>query len=142
MINSYSGNVVHIGSFLDTGAETRRPFGAVKGFRAGDWFVYPLVGEIRRDDRVIHLEPKVMDVLVALTDRAGEVLSRSELLDHVWGSRARFSDESLTRCISLLRKAFGDSRHCPRYIHTVPKRGYRFIEAVSPLQRFRFEHVR
>ncbi len=77
------------------------------------------------------LEPKVMDVLLALATQPGNVLSRDELIDAVW--KAEFgADERLTRAISLLRKAFGDDRGAARYIETVPKRGYRLAVTVHP----------
>jgi len=103
------------------------------GFRIGVWNVYPLEGEIRDGDSAIHLEPKVMEVLVALADRAPAVLRRDELADRVWGRRAAVSDEPLTRCIAQLRQALGDSSREPEYVQTVPKRGYRLLKSVVPI---------
>lgn len=72
------------------------------------------------------LEPRVMEVLCALAARQGEVLSRGELIDTIW--RVDYgADESLTRAISILRKAIGDARA----IETIPKRGYRLVTPVS-----------
>ena len=104
-----------------------------KAFRVGNWSAFPRAGEIVRDGRITHVEPKVMDVLVALWQRAGDVVLRGELLDEIWGAAESASDESLTRSVSLLRKALGDSPRAPRYIQTVPKRGYRALEAASPI---------
>ncbi|MEH6567499.1 MAG: winged helix-turn-helix domain-containing protein [Halioglobus sp.] len=70
------------------------------------------------------MEPKVMNLLQVLVDNAGNVVSRSELLDQVWGKHSG-GDESLSRAISLLRRAFGEVRGGNQYIETVPKRGYR-----------------
>src|SRR4029453_658677 len=72
------------------------------------------------------LQPKVIDVLCALAERPGEVLSRADLIDQVWG-RGFGADESLTRALSQLRKAFGDTRDVPHLIETISKRGYRLI---------------
>jgi DNA-binding winged helix-turn-helix (wHTH) protein/TolB-like protein len=72
------------------------------------------------------LQPKVIDVLCALAERPCEVLSRSELIDRVWGKEYG-ADESLTRAISQLRKAFGDAREVPQVIETISKRGYRLM---------------
>ena len=77
------------------------------------------------------LEPKMMDVLCVLAERHGEVVSREELIDLVWG-RSFGTDESLTRTISHLRKAFADSKDRPSVIETVSKRGYRLIGEVCP----------
>ena len=58
------------------------------GFRIGPWTVSPLTGEIESDGRSVHLEPKVMEVLVILAEKAESVVLREELLDRVWGPRA------------------------------------------------------
>ncbi len=78
----------------------------------------------------ITLEPKVVDVLLALAARPGVVLSRDELIDAVWKTEFG-ADERLTRAISMLRKAFHDERGTTQYIETVAKRGYRLVAAVS-----------
>jgi DNA-binding winged helix-turn-helix (wHTH) protein len=75
------------------------------------------------------IEPKIMDVLCVLADKPGEVFSREELADRVWG-QGKGSDERLTRAISQLRKVMGDSSKTPRYIETVSKRGYRLVSPV------------
>ncbi len=78
----------------------------------------------------VSLELKVIDVLLTLAGRPGEVFSREELIDAVW--KADFgADERLTRAISLLRKAFGDERGTAHYIETVTKRGYRLVAPVT-----------
>ena len=69
------------------------------------------------------IEPKVMKVLNELRMKHGEVVSRNDLIDRVWG-RAGGADEGLTRAISLLRKAFHDGSDIKHYIQTIPKRGY------------------
>jgi TolB-like protein len=76
------------------------------------------------------MEPKVMDVLIALASRPGEVIERTELVNEVWGGRA-VTDEPLTRCIAELRRILKDSRREPSYVETVPKRGYRLVAPVK-----------
>ncbi|MDH3451356.1 MAG: winged helix-turn-helix domain-containing protein, partial [Gammaproteobacteria bacterium] len=78
------------------------------------------------------VEPKVMDVLVALAENAGEVVSRDALIDEVWHTTF-VSDEVLSRCISLLRRALKDDPRAPRFIETIPRRGYRLIPPVVEL---------
>ena len=78
------------------------------------------------------LQPKCIDVLMCLAARPGQVVTRDEILHAVWGERA-VTDEPLTRCVGDLRKALGDSRDAPRYVQTIPKRGYRLIESITPL---------
>ena len=76
------------------------------------------------------MEPKVMNLLQALIDNAGEVVSRQDLLDQVWAENFG-GDESLSRAVSLLRRAFGEVRGGNQYIETVPKRGYRLVAQVN-----------
>ncbi len=78
------------------------------------------------DDRSVPLEPRVMQLLVRLADRAGEVVSREDLLAAVWPNTV-VNDDALTRAISDLRRAFEDDRRDPRIIETIPKSGYRII---------------
>lgn len=102
-----------------------------RGFRVGDWQVQPTAGEvIGRDGIVHHLEPKVMDVLVELARAWPEVLEREEAIRVVWEGRP-VADDGLARCIATLRKVLGDSRTAPKYIQTVPKRGYRLLVRVE-----------
>src|SRR5262245_28015529 len=71
-----------------------------------------------------------MDVLVYLAGRAGEVVSKEELVERVWEGRY-VSDDVLTVTIYALRKALGDEARRPRYIETVSRRGYRWIAPVE-----------
>ncbi len=97
----------------------------------GDWSVDRSTNQIRRGSEVLRLEPKAVDLLMALAQRAGEVISRDELLAIVW-SGVVVSDDVLTQAVIKLRKALGDTSREPRYIETIPKRGYRLIAAVTP----------
>lgn len=102
-----------------------------QGFRIGPWAVEPLRGAvIAPDGETRHVEPKVMDVLVLLAGRCGRVLTRDELIDAVW-SRHVAADQQLTRAVSELRRVLDDDFGTPRFIETVPKRGYRLIADVS-----------
>ncbi|HUF78727.1 MAG TPA: winged helix-turn-helix domain-containing protein [Thermoanaerobaculia bacterium] len=80
------------------------------------------------------LEPKVMTVLLALAEEAGQVVSRARLLDRVWGDKF-VTEEVLTRAISQLRRGFSDDSRRPRYIETIRQGGYRLIATVEPLPR-------
>lgn len=92
------------------------------GFRIGDWEVLPMRRVMRRGDTEIAPEPKVWGVLMALAERGGDVVTRDELIDEVWGGRLT-ADEPINRCISQLRKHFGDRRPY-RYIKPVTGSGY------------------
>ena len=91
------------------------------------------VGErmLRRDGEPVPLTPKAFDVLVALLEKPGQLISKEELLQKVWPDT--FVEESnLAYNIFALRKALGDTAENSRYIETVPKKGYRFRASVSP----------
>ena len=104
-----------------------------KGFRLGPWVVTPRTGHIEKQGQTVRLEPRVMEVLVVLAGQPGELVERDYLLDRVWVGRA-VSDEPLTQCIALLRRALDDNPKDPQFVQTVPKRGYRLIAEVSPLR--------
>jgi TolB-like protein/Tfp pilus assembly protein PilF len=84
-----------------------------------------------RDDAVVPLTPKLLDLLLHLLDHAGELVTKEALLDAIWPD-ANVTDNALTQAISELRQALGDDPSSPRYIKTVARRGYRFIAAVTP----------
>ncbi len=100
------------------------------GFNLEDRRIEPLAGTVTRASQSVHVQPKSMEVLLQLAEAGGRVVERNEILDRVWAGRA-MSDEPLTRCVSELRRALGDSRDEPAFIRTVPKRGYQLIPAVS-----------
>ena len=97
----------------------------------GDWKVDPSRNELARGSESVHLEPKAIEVLAHLAARPGEVVGREELLSKVWPG-VIVGDDALTQAIIKLRKALGDDAQEPRYIETIPKRGYRLIAAVVP----------
>lgn len=112
-------------TFMD-GENVPRPAAAL---RLDDCIVLAQRNLIIANGEKATVEPKIMDVLCVLADKPGEVFSREELADRVWGSGGG-SDERLTRAISQLRKVMGDSSRTPRYIETVSKRGYRLVSPV------------
>ncbi|RLA29977.1 MAG: hypothetical protein DRR11_14390, partial [Gammaproteobacteria bacterium] len=99
------------------------------GFRIGAWDVYPQQNLLKSPEQSKTLEPKVMDVLVFLAERQGEVVSRQQILDAVW-REAVVGDEVVSRAVSLLRTELGDDQKNPRYVKTISKRGYCLIADV------------
>ena len=73
------------------------------------------------------LEPKAFSVLVELLARPGELVTRDQLLDAVWGHR-HVTQSVLNRVMSLLRQALGEDAQQPRLLHTVYGIGYRYNE--------------
>lgn len=105
-------------------------------FRVGPWQADPATNRLGRRGESVRIEPKVMDLLVALSARAGEVVSREELLASVWQG-AFVSDHVLTTAVYQLRRALGDDARAPRFVEAVPKRGYRLVAAVGPADESR-----
>jgi len=83
-----------------------------------------------RDGKPLPITPKVFETLEVLVENAGHLIEKDELMQKIW--QDRFVEESnLTFNIKMLRKALGDSAGKPRFIETVPRRGYRFIAEVK-----------
>lgn len=106
---------------------TPRPIAAA--FDLGEWRVDPARGTISRRDVVRQVQPRVMDFLCVLARNPRRTLTREELLTAVWGD-VHVVDDVVWRCVSLARAALEDDRDRPRYIRTVPRRGYRLVAAV------------
>ena len=89
---------------------------------------------LRRDGRPVPLTPKAFDVLAALVEQPGRLISKEELLQKVWPDT--FVEESnLAYNVFALRKALGDTADNGQYIETIAKRGYRFTATVTPTTR-------
>lgn len=81
------------------------------------------------DEKPVPLTPKVFDTLEIFLENAGRLLEKDDLMQQIW--QDRFVEESnLTSNIKMLRKALGDDAANPRFIETIPRRGYRFIADV------------
>ena len=110
------------------------PLSDTDRFRLGPWLVDPGSGQIAQGETVLRVEPKAMDVLVYLASHQGQVVSREDLERHVWRG-ALVGYDAVTGTIIKLRKALDDDPWQPRYIATVPKRGYRLLpEVVQALE--------
>jgi len=88
-------------------------------------------GELRRDGHKIRLQAQPFDLLVMLLDRPGEVVSREEIRNRLWPADTFVDfDHSLGTAINKIRSALNDSADAPRFVETLPKRGYRFVAEV------------
>ncbi len=96
---------------------------AYEGFHVGaSHHVEPSLNTVTGPAGADRLEPKAMHVLVCLAEHAGRVVSKEELIRTVWADTF-VGDDVLTRCVSDLRRAFGDAAKEPRVIQTIPKSG-------------------
>jgi Tol biopolymer transport system component/DNA-binding winged helix-turn-helix (wHTH) protein len=99
-------------------------------FRLGSWLVRPELNLIQGPEGETSVEPKVMEVLVCLARRPGEVVSKEQLMRAVWPDTF-VTDEVLTNAVWELRRVFGDNAKDPHVIQTVFKKGYRLIAPVE-----------
>ena len=91
-------------------------------------------GELRRDGMLIRLQAQPAMVLSHLLAYAGEIVSREELHHAIWGDDTFVDFErGLNVCIAQIRSALSDESTSPRYIRTVPRRGYQFIHPVEAI---------
>jgi Tol biopolymer transport system component/DNA-binding winged helix-turn-helix (wHTH) protein len=87
--------------------------------------------ELRKHGVPIRLQEQPLRVLAILADRPGEIVTREELRQQIWGNTFVDFDQSLNKAANKIREALNDSASAPRYIETIPRRGYRFIAPVS-----------
>ncbi len=89
-------------------------------------------GELSRNGIPVRLQPQPAKVLAVLTSRPGELITRDDLRREVWGSDTHVDfEQGLNYCIKQIRVALDEDTDRPRYIETLPRRGYRFIERVT-----------
>src|SRR5262245_22126149 len=89
-------------------------------------------GELRKAGVRLTLQPQSFQVLAMLVERPGELVTRDELRKQLWPDNT-FVDfqHGLNAVINRLRETLGDSAETPRFIETVPRRGYRFVGSVA-----------
>src|SRR5882672_5277884 len=108
--------------------ETQAP--TILGF--GVFEVDLRTGEVRKHGVRVKLQEQPFHVLKILLQRPGEVVTREELRSEIWQSDTFVDfDNGLNTSINKLREALGDSADSPRFIETLPRRGYRFIAQVT-----------
>jgi len=102
--------------------------------RFGTFEVNLATGELRKQGTRIKLHEKPFQLLLALIEHPGEVVTRKELQERLWPQDTFVEFENgLNNAISRLREALGDIAETPRFIETLPRRGYRFLPDVSQL---------
>ena len=105
-----------------------------RGFRFGVFEVDLEAGQLRRDGLVVKLAPQPFKLLVLLARRPGVVVSRKEIRAALWDSDTFVDfDQGVNFATRQLRDALGDNADNPRWIQTLPRRGYRFLGPVEPL---------
>jgi TolB-like protein/DNA-binding winged helix-turn-helix (wHTH) protein/Tfp pilus assembly protein PilF len=96
-------------------------------------------GELRKHGVRLRLRGQPLQVLEILLERPGEVLTREELQTRIWSGNAFGDfDHNLHNAVARIREVLGDSPENPRYIETLPRRGYRYV---GPIQDFQRPHL-
>jgi DNA-binding winged helix-turn-helix (wHTH) protein/tetratricopeptide (TPR) repeat protein len=105
---------------------------ATKPLRFGIFELDPVAGELRKDGLKLKLQGQPLQVLEALLEQPGEVVTREELRQRLWPSDTFVDFEhNLNSAVKRLRETLGDSADNPRFIETLPRHGYRFIGPVQ-----------
>jgi TolB-like protein/DNA-binding winged helix-turn-helix (wHTH) protein/Tfp pilus assembly protein PilF len=108
---------------------------APSSLRFLDFLLDSNAGELRKAGHRIKLQPQPFKVLSILASRAGEAVTREEIQQQVWGSETFVDfDRGLNVCVQQIRAALGDDPEAPRFLETLPKRGYRFLPIVERVE--------
>src|SRR5713226_3895716 len=92
--------------------------------------------ELRKHGIRVRLQEQPFQVLAQLSERPGQIVTREELKERIWAKDTFVDfDQSLNKAVNRLREALNDDAGQPRYIETVPRRGYRFVAPVTELGR-------
>ena len=91
-----------------------------------------LTGELRKEGRLIHLRHQPVNVLRLLLERAGDLVTRREITEEIWPDDVDVDvEQGLNHCMKEIRAVLGDRPDSPRFIQTLPRRGYRFLIEVQ-----------
>jgi DNA-binding winged helix-turn-helix (wHTH) protein/TolB-like protein len=100
--------------------------------RFGPFAFHPDTGELWREGRPERLEPQPARLLALLVARPGRLVTREEIRRHLWGDEVHVEvDRGIAYALNQVRAALGDSASEPRYVETLPRRGYRFVAPVA-----------
>src|ERR1700760_2803228 len=89
-------------------------------------------GELRKDGVRLKFSGQPFQVLAILLERPGDVVTREELQKRLWPDTFVDVDHNLNTAINKIREVLGDSAESPRYVETLPRRGYRFVGELEP----------
>jgi TolB-like protein/DNA-binding winged helix-turn-helix (wHTH) protein/Tfp pilus assembly protein PilF len=104
---------------------------AARIFHFDGWMLNLQSGELERGSTRTRLQEHPLQVLASLLENPGGVVTREELIAQLWPDRVVDFDAGLNSAVRKLRVALGDTADTPRYVETLPRRGYRFIGAVE-----------
>jgi DNA-binding winged helix-turn-helix (wHTH) protein len=100
---------------------------SLQTIRFDGWVLHPDVGELIRGEEKIRLQDQPLQVLKELLERPGELVTREQLIARLWPKGVVDYDTGINSAVRKLRVALQDTGDTPRYIETVPRKGYRFM---------------
>src|SRR2546423_14079843 len=107
------------------------PAESQRKFRFGEFLLDLETAELRTNGDKSSLQGQPLQILAVLLERPGQLVTREELKKKLWPSDTFVDfDQSLNRAVNRLREALGDSAEQPKFVETLPRRGYRFIAPV------------
>jgi Tol biopolymer transport system component/DNA-binding winged helix-turn-helix (wHTH) protein len=105
--------------------------------KIGDWQFDPTNGRLESVDKSVKLQPRLSLLLALFIANVNELLTREQLTEILWKDRV-VNEDALSRCIAELRSALKDDRQNPKFIETIPKKGYRFIYQLKvPVKQYK-----
>lgn len=108
-----------------------RPSSKVPLYRFGDYELDPVTGELKSGADKVQLQDQPLQLLLMLLEHPGELVTREQLVARLWRPQTFVDYErSLNKAVNKVREALGDSPDEPRFIETLPRKGYRFIAPV------------
>lgn len=105
--------------------------GTQPSIRFGDWTLHPRSGELERGDERQRLQDLPLRILLELLAAPGELVTREQLIASLWPKGVVEFEAGLNTAVSKLRAVLGDSADAPRYIETIPRKGYRLVAPVA-----------
>src|ERR1700733_13530995 len=107
---------------------------AVRSFQFGDFKLDCDRFELRRGERTLKLERKPMELLILLAAKNGDLVTRAEIVERLWGSEVFVDTEhGINTAIRKIRQVLRDDSEQPRFVQTVTGKGYRFIGTIEEL---------
>jgi TolB-like protein/DNA-binding winged helix-turn-helix (wHTH) protein/Tfp pilus assembly protein PilF len=101
-------------------------------FRFGVFELDARSGQLRKGGTLVRLQEQPFQILTMLVERSGELVSREDLQKRIWAADTFVDfDLGLNKAINKIRDVLGDSAESPRFVETVPRRGYRFLAEVT-----------
>ena len=107
--------------------------GSAKIYEFSGFRIEPAQRRLLYQGQSVPLKPKVLDLLLFLVERRGELIVKDELMKEIWPDTI-VEENNITVSIAALRKTLGEDREHPKFIETVPRQGYRFVADVIEVQ--------